>query len=90
MQDTILLIRELRADGTTVLRRTRIPADGPLELRLRFMDGRFSKAYLLRGLRVAAESSSESPKGNAERTARAAHSVDVDPNPQPEERSDVR
>jgi hypothetical protein len=70
--DLLLFLKILRPDGTTDTRRVRLPVDGACELRLRFHEGHFAKALLLRGLRLAAESPVESPQGNAASATKAA------------------
>jgi len=64
--DVLLYLVTLRPDGSKETRRARLPADGACELRVRFHEGHFAKALLLRGIRLAADSPLESPQGNAE------------------------
>jgi hypothetical protein len=70
--DLLLYLRTFRPDGSVETRRVRLPVDGACELRVRFHEGHFAKALLLRGIRMAADSPSETSKGDAERVSAAA------------------
>ena len=72
MTDVLLYLRMFRPDGSVETRRVRLPVDGACELRVRFHEGHFAKALLLRGIRMAADSPSEASKGNAEPVSVAA------------------
>jgi hypothetical protein len=61
-----------RPDGSKETRHVRLPVDGACELRVRFHEGHFAKALLLRGIRLAADSPLESSQGNAEPVSVAA------------------
>ena len=65
MTDQLLLLKLIRPDGTTETRMARLPVTGACELRLRFHEGHFAKALLLRGVRLAAGTPTEAPEGHA-------------------------
>ena len=72
MTDAILFLKLIRPDGSSALRRVRLPVDGACELRVRFHEGNFAKALLLRGIRLAADSPTELPQGDAASVSVAA------------------
>jgi hypothetical protein len=70
--DVLLYLRSFRPDGSVETRRVRLPVDGACELRVRFHEGHFAKALLLRGIRLAVDSPLEPSKGDAESVSATA------------------